>query len=184
MGQLLEYETFINIGIAGSVPSGFKRIRCHMIYDVKHDGRHKARLIAGGHLTNPNTESVYSGVVSSQGIRLIVFLAELKKLHLWGADVGNAYLEETTKEKVYIVGGPEFGSLEGHSLVIDRDLYGLRSSGLCWHQIFLDVLRSMGFTPSKAEADICMREKEGLYEYIAFYVDDLLIAAIDPNSIV
>jgi hypothetical protein len=36
-----------------------------MIYDVKHDGRCKARLVAGGHLTDPNTESVvYSGVVS------------------------------------------------------------------------------------------------------------------------
>jgi hypothetical protein len=41
-------------------------------------------------------------------------------------DVGNAYLEATRKEKVYIVGGPEFGSLEGHVLVIDQALYGLR----------------------------------------------------------
>jgi hypothetical protein len=126
-----------------------------MIYDVKHDGRHKAQLVAGGHLTDPNTESVYSGVVLLRCIRLIVFLAELNKLQLWGADVGNAYLEATIKEKVYIVGVPEFGSLEGHSLVIDCALYGLRSSGLCWYQRFLDVLRSMSFTPSKAEADIC-----------------------------
>jgi hypothetical protein len=40
-------------------------------------------------------------------------------LQLWGADVGNAYLEATTNEKVYTVGGPDFGSLEKHSLVID-----------------------------------------------------------------
>jgi hypothetical protein len=42
----------------------------------------------------------------------------------------------------------------------------------------------MGFTPSKAEADIRMQENDGLYEYIAVYVDSLLIAARDPNSIV
>jgi hypothetical protein len=42
-------------------------------------------------------------------------MAELNGLELWGADVGNAYLEAKTKEKVYIVGGPEFGSLEGHT---------------------------------------------------------------------
>jgi hypothetical protein len=42
----------------------------------------------------------------------------------------------------------------------------------------------MGFTPSKAEAAIWMRENGCLYEYIAVYVDDLLIAAIDPISIV
>jgi hypothetical protein len=112
MGQMLEYETFIDKGIAGNVPSGYKSICCHMIYDVKHDGRHKARLVAGGHLTDPNTESAYSGVVSLRGIWIILFLAELDKLQLWGADIGNAYLEETTNQKVYIVGSPEFGSLE------------------------------------------------------------------------
>jgi hypothetical protein len=53
-----------------------------MIYDVKHDGRHKAQLVAGGHLTDPNTESVYSGVVSLHGIWLIVFLVELNALEL------------------------------------------------------------------------------------------------------
>jgi hypothetical protein len=53
-----------------------------MIYDVKHDGRRKAHLVAGGHLTDPSTESIYSGVVSLQGIQLIIFLAELNKLEL------------------------------------------------------------------------------------------------------
>ena len=34
------------------------------------------------------------------------------------ADVGNAYLDAETKEKVYIIGGPGFGELEGHTLII------------------------------------------------------------------
>jgi hypothetical protein len=50
MGQLKEYETFVDIGIAWNIPSGFKIIHCHMRYDVKHDGRHKAQLFAGGNL--------------------------------------------------------------------------------------------------------------------------------------
>jgi hypothetical protein len=184
MSQLLEYQTFVDRGKGGQAPAGYKKIRCHIIYDVKHDGRHKARLVAGGHLTDPNTESVYSGVVSLRGIRLVVFLAELNALELWGADVGNAYLEAKTKEKVYIIGGPEFGALEGHTLLIDKALYGLRSSGLCWHQRFADVLRSIGFNQSKSETDIWMRESNGLYEYIAVYVDDLLIAARKPEEII
>jgi Reverse transcriptase (RNA-dependent DNA polymerase) len=119
-----------------------------------------------------------------RGIRLIVFLTELNKLSLWGADIGNAYLEAKTKEKVFIIGGPEFGFLEGSKLLTDRALYCMRSSGICWHQRFSDVLRSMGFTPSKAEADIWMRQSNDLYEYIAVYVDDLLIAAKDPAEVV
>jgi hypothetical protein len=90
MGQLLEYTTWIDKGIGGIAPSGYKKIQCHMIYDLKYDGHHKAHLVSCGHLTKPNTESVYSGVVSLCGIRLIVFLAELDQLELWGADVGNA----------------------------------------------------------------------------------------------
>jgi hypothetical protein len=70
---------------------------------------------------------------------LVVFLAELNGLELWGADVGNAYLEAKTKEKV---DGPEFGTLEGHTLLVDKALYGLRSSGLRWHERLADVLRS------------------------------------------
>lgn len=183
MQQLAEYKTFEDKGKGAAAPIGYKKIRCHMIYDVKHDGRHKSRLVAGGHLTDLNIDSVYSGVVSLRGIRLITFLSQLNLLELWGTDVGNAYLEATTKEKVYIIGGPEFGALEGHTLVIYKALYGLRSSGLCWHQRFADVLRSLNFVPCKSENDIWMRPTSDTYEYIAVYVDDLLIAAKDPSSI-
>jgi Reverse transcriptase (RNA-dependent DNA polymerase) len=127
---LIQYKTFVDLGPDGEAPPGYKKIRCHIIYDVKHDGRHKARIVAGGHINDLNTERVYSGVVSLRGIRLIVFLAEINGLELWEADVGNAYLEAKTKEKVYIVAGPEFGPMEGHTLLIDKALYGLRSSGL------------------------------------------------------
>jgi Reverse transcriptase (RNA-dependent DNA polymerase) len=154
-----------------------------MVYDVKHDGRHKSRLVAGGHLTDPNTDSVYSSVVSLRGIRLVTFLSQLNNLELWGTGVGNAYLEATTKERVYIVGGSEFGDLEGHKLVIHKALYGLRSSGLCWHQRFADVLRSLGFKQCKSEGDIWLCLNGDIYEYIVVYVDDLLIAAKDPLAI-
>ena len=86
------------------------------MFAVKHDSRHKARLVAGGHLTDVPLESVYSGVVSLRSLRLVIFLAELNGLELYSADVGNAYLEAETKEKVYIVAGDGFGDLKGHTL--------------------------------------------------------------------
>ena len=49
-----------------------------MVFAVKHDGRRKSRLVAGGHLTEVPTESVYSSVVSLRGVRIVIFLAELK----------------------------------------------------------------------------------------------------------
>jgi hypothetical protein len=105
------------------LPLGSRKSIVIWCYDVKHDRRHNACLVVGCHFTDRNTESIYPGVFSLRGIRLFVFLDELNNLELWGADVGNAYLEAITKEKVYIVGGPEFGSLEGHTLLVDKALY-------------------------------------------------------------
>jgi Reverse transcriptase (RNA-dependent DNA polymerase) len=52
------------------------------------------------------------------------------------------------------------------------------------HQGFADVLRAMGFIRSKAKADIWMKKNNNLYEYIAVYFDDLLIAARNPKEII
>ena len=94
-------------------------------------------------MTEVPIESVYSGVVSLKGLRLIMFLAELNGLDIWATDVGNAYLEAKTLERVFIIAGPEFGELEGHLLVVFKALYGLRTSGLRWHERFADTLRDM-----------------------------------------
>ena len=184
LDQIDEYETLLDKGTDWHPPKEYKKIKVHLVYAVKHDGRHKARLVADGHLTATPVESVYSSVVSLRGVRILTFLSELNGLDLWATDIGNAYLESYTKEKVYIKAGPEFGDREGHFLVISKALYGLKSSGLRWHKRFADVLRDMGFFLSKAETDIWMRQQGDHYEYIAVYVDDLLIASKKPEAII
>ena len=120
LNQQAEYNTFLNKGKDWTPEQGFKKINVHLVYAVKHDGRHKARLVAGGHLTGTPLESVYSSVVSLRGIRMISFLAELNNMELWSTDIGNAYLESYTKEKVYIIAGPEFGPNAGQVLLVTR----------------------------------------------------------------
>jgi hypothetical protein len=85
---------------------------------------------------------------------MVTFLSELNGMELWATDIGNAYLEAYTAEKLYIVAGPEFGELKGHMLIISKALYGLRTSGLRWHKQFSQCLREMGFEPCKTEPDI------------------------------
>ena len=86
-----------------NTPKGYQKIRVHYVFDVKHGGKFKAICVADGHLTKEPNETVYSGVVSLRNLRLAMFLAELNNLQLWGADVGNAYLQGLTKEKLNIV---------------------------------------------------------------------------------
>jgi hypothetical protein len=69
-------------------------------------------------------------------------------------------------------------------MIIYKAHYGLRSSGLRWHEKLADILRGMGFFPSRAEEDIWMRDMGDHYEYIAVYVDDLAIASKDPQKII
>ena len=97
VNQIHEYETFNNLGKGAPIPEGYKKIRVHFVFDVKHNGRHKARLVADGHLTSVLDDSVYSSVVSLRDLRLVVFAGEENGLTTWAADVGNAYLESYTK---------------------------------------------------------------------------------------
>ena len=98
-------------------------------------------------------------------------------------DIGNAYLQAKTNEKLYVIAGPEFGEREGHILIVYKSLYGLKTSGVRWHERLSDVLLEMGFMPTKTNDDIWMRDMGDHYEYIARYVDDFVIVSTHPEAI-
>src|SRR5207253_9041451 len=138
----------------------------HCIYDVKFDGRRKCRLVAGGHMTDPASEDVFSGVVNLETVRICFVLAILNKLEVIAGDIGNAYLYGRTKEKVYIVAGPEFGpALFGRKLIIVKVLYGLNSSSARFHEHLSSTLIKMGYKPSKADYDLWIKDMGDHYEY-------------------
>ena len=105
-------------------------------------------------------------------------------MEVWGADIGNAYLEATTKGMIYIVAGPEFEELQGHICVLHKVIYSLKSSGLRWSHRIQHIMLQLGFKPCKADPCDWLREMETKYEYIAIYVDDLLIASDKPQQII
>ena len=115
-----------------NAPPNHQKIRVNLIFAVKYNGRHKARLVADGSLTPEPAENINSGVVSLRHLRLVIFLGELNNLELSGADIGNAYLEAHTQEKLFIIGGAEFEELEGFILIFNKALYSLKSSGKRW----------------------------------------------------
>ena len=107
--------------------------------------------MADGHLASEPIENIYSGVVSLRNLKLVIFLGKLNHLDLWGADIGNAYLEAFTDEKLNIVAGPEFQELEEYILIFLKALYGLKSSGKRWAEVIHGILRDMKFLPSRAD---------------------------------
>ena len=133
--EINDYKTFRVLQDDEPTPRGYQRIPYHIVFDVKFDGRRKARLVAGGNRTDPPKEDIFSGVVSMEAVRLGFILARMNDLQVCAGDVGNAFLNGKTNEKVFIVAGPEFGpKLHGKRLIVDRSLYGLRSSAARFHE--------------------------------------------------
>ena len=124
--------------IGERAPPGFKKISCHLIFDIKFDLTRKARYVAGGHLTDPPTHMTYSTVVSRDSVRICLTIAALNGLDISACDIGNAYLNAETQEKVYFIAGSEWRDKQGRAVVIVRALYGLRSSALQWKRHLAD----------------------------------------------
>ena len=105
--------------------------------------KQKARIVGRGDVTDPPREAVHSGVASLQSLRIVCLLVELNGLNIMGGDIGNTYLEAYTSEKACVCAGTEFGPMEGHLLVTEKALYGLRTSGARFHTKFADTLRAL-----------------------------------------
>ncbi len=173
-------------GKGDSSPPGFKFIPLHVVFDVKMDFTRKARLVAGGHVTDPPTSLTYSSVVSRESVRIAFLVAALNGLDVMMADIGNAYLNATTEERYTPLQGLNLVPMHaGRTLVIVRALYGLKSSGAAWLAHFANTLCDLDFISSYADPDVWLRpavRTDGFkyYEYVLVYVDDILCVSSDP----
>ena len=75
------------------VPIGHKQINCHLIYDVKmEDFRRKARIVAGGHMTDTPKCMTYSSVVGRETVCIALTIAALNNLQFKAGDLINSYV--------------------------------------------------------------------------------------------
>ena len=135
----------------------------------------------GGHITGDPEHEVYASNVKTGNVRILFMIARHNGMKILMGDATNAYPHAKMKEKVYVIARPEFRNNEGRYVVIDRALYGLKTSGHMWHAHFSEKLRSLGWIPSKADADLWMRENGDDYEYLATHTDDFIIISTNPK---
>jgi len=138
------------------IPVGHTHIKCHLIFDVKHGSlERKALYVVGGHMTAPPASITYTSVVSRESVRIAFVLAALNRLEIEVADIGNAYLNAPTNEKMVITCGLEFGAqFKGRLAKIVRAQYGLKGSGQAWRSHLAKVLfddENLGFHMCKAD---------------------------------
>ena len=162
-------------------PVGYQPVRCHIIFDIKLESfKRKARLVAGGHMTETPKTLTYASVVSRESVRIALTLAALNDLEVKAGDIMNAYLTAPVAEKIYTICGPEFGTDKGKWAIITRALYGLKSAGASFRNHLADCMQLLGYTSCKADPDVWMkaevRPSDGhkYYAYVLLYVDDIL----------
>jgi hypothetical protein len=178
---------FKTLGDDEQVPPTFQQMQCHMVYDVKMENfQRKARLIAGGHMTEVTSATMtYASAVSRESVRIALTLAALNDLEVKTADIENAYLTAPIGEKIWCTLGPEFGEDAGKRAIIVRALYGLKSAGASFRNHLADCMHHLGWESCKADHDVWFKPKvrkddgHQYYAYCLLYVDEILMVHHD-----
>eukprot|EP00978_Attheya_sp_CCMP212_P015012 scaffold38581_cov48-Attheya_sp.AAC.3 len=141
---------------------GYEEIGCHMVFDIKMDGKftRKARYV-----TNDT----------------------LNDLEVLSCDITNAYLNADCREKIWVQAGPEFGEDEDLVMIIKKALYCLKSSGASWRNMISQTMLDAGYENTYADPDVWRRravKNDGThyYELILVYVDDIMSISQIPQK--
>jgi hypothetical protein len=150
----------------------------------------KARLVAGGHVTEAPAAMTYASVVSHETVRIALTIAALNSFDVKTGDVMNAYITAPVTETVWTILGPEFGKAEcGLHAVIVQALYGLKSAGAAFRAHLSSFMQRMEFTSCKADPDLWYKAQTNpvnnslYYAYILCYVDNVLVMHHDPTTV-
>ena len=152
------------------------------------DYRRKVWFVAGGHTTNPTSETIYAGVVSGESVRIAFTIAAFNDLNMFAAGIQNAYLTAPCGENIIITCGPEFGSDRmSKTAVIVRASYGLRSSGAAFCNHLAECMTTLNYFPCKPDPNVWMspvRKSGGsdYYEYVLLYVEDCFTISEHPKE--
>ena len=149
MQGLQDYQTFSFLNPGEAAPASYQFAPLRMIFTMKQDLRCKARLVIGSHVIDSSEHLGYSSVDKMTSARLLNLIAKAQGLECLAGDVGNAYLNAETKEKIYTRCGLEFGpEMVNQIAIVLKGLYGFKSSGNQWHSHFAKTISQLGFLPS------------------------------------
>ena len=117
-------------------PKGRKIIGSRWVFDIKTDGRKRARLVAQGfsQVEGIDFNELFSPVVRFESVRLIFALSALHNWDMTAIDVKSAYLYGKLDEEIYMRQPEGFKArgMENKVLRLQRALYSLKQAGLAW----------------------------------------------------
>lgn len=160
---------------AATVPQGKKAIGTRWVFKLKHSQTggapvYIARLVAKGfNQTAQDYDEIFSPTVRAETFRTILVYAARRGWQTRHVDVEMAFLHTPLEEGItlYMQEPEVFQSpQEGQVLCLHKAIYGLRQSPHQWNVCLDSRLRDIGFTASKA--DPCLNMKDSGENQILF----------------
>ena len=147
--------------------------------------RYKARLCAHGGMQQWGVDywETYAPVVNWTSVRVLLALAAIHNLESASIDFVLAYPQATLDTDVFMeipAGMAVIDSSRKHFVLkLNKNLYGLKQTGLNWFEHLSKGLTKRGFVPSEIDPCVFLSDKA----LILTYVDDCLIFAKDESTI-
>ena len=146
----------------------------------------KARLVARGdnQKEGKDYKHTFSPVVKFATVRILLAVAVARDWSLYQLDINNAFLDGTLDEEVYMVLPQGYTAHDkGKVCKLKRSLYGLKQASRQWNKALKGFLLEEGFSQSKRDYSLFVRDCEGKTCVVLAYVDDLLVTGDNEDYI-
>jgi len=132
------------------VPSGRRPLKGKWVFDIKHDGRYKARFVVKGFLQQylRDYTETFAPVINSVALKVLLAKAAQNKWKVHQFDVPNAFLKGTLKEDIYMFqpkGNKVSPEERDYICKLIKSLYGLKQASREFYLFFSEFLIEYGF---------------------------------------
>jgi hypothetical protein len=147
------------------------------VYDFKHSGEHRVRLVFDGSRQNPDTYTeTYAPTARGESVRLFHIYAVEERWEIAQYDVPQAFLKSKIDCDIFVYPPRNFAEFPNQLLKLKLSLYGAKQSAALWNHMIDQFLQELGFVPSIM--DPCLYKRNDAI--IILFVDDLRVAATSP----
>ena len=147
------------------------------VYDYKHSGEHRVRLVFDGSKQNPETYTeTYAPTVRGESVRLFHIYGVEESYHIAQYGVPQAFLKSVIDCTLFVYPPRGYSEYQGQLLKLRLSLYGAKQSAALWNTMIDAFLKELGFTPSPM--DPCFYKRSDAL--VILFCDDLRVAAAMP----